>query len=102
MSIVVETSGDTTIIHVNGRLIYGETDYKEFSLISEHIADFESQSIVVDLLKCSYLETRVIAIILEVHQTLRKANRSFSFANVSVDIVELFKAINLDKIIRIN
>jgi anti-anti-sigma regulatory factor len=102
MSIVVETSGDKTIIHVNSRLIYGEADFKEFSLMCEHIADFESQNIVVDLLKCSYLDTRVIAIILEVHQTLRKLSRNVSLINVSIDIVELFKAINIDKIIRIN
>ncbi|HMA65368.1 MAG TPA: STAS domain-containing protein [Chitinispirillaceae bacterium] len=74
----------------------------EFSLISEHIADIVSQSIVVDLLKCSYLDTRVIAIILEVYQTLRKLNKTLSLINVSADIVELFKAINLDKIIKIN
>jgi anti-anti-sigma regulatory factor len=102
MNIVVDTSGDTTIIHVNSRLIYGEAFFKDFSLICEHFADFESQNIVVDLLKCSYLDTRVIAIILEVHQTLRKLNRNLSLTNVSTDIVELFKAINIDKIIRIN
>jgi anti-anti-sigma regulatory factor len=102
MSIVVETSGDTTIIHVNSRLIYGEADFKEFSLIGEHIADFESQNIIMDLLKCSYLDTRVIAIILEVHQTLRKLNRNLSLINVGTDMEELFKAINIDKIIKIN
>lgn len=102
MNIVVETSADTTIIHVNTRLIYGEAHFKEFALICEHISDFESQNVIVDLLKCSYLDTRVIAIILEVHQTLRKHNRTLSLRNVCVDIVELFNAINLNKIIRIN
>jgi anti-anti-sigma factor len=102
MGIVVETSGDVTIIHVNTRLIFGESYFQEFSLISEHVADFESQNIVMDLLKCNYLDTRVIAIILEMHQTLRKHNRTISLTNVSEDIVELFKGINLDKIIKIN
>jgi anti-anti-sigma factor len=102
MGIVVETSGDVTIIHVNTRLISGEAYFQEFSLISEHVTDFESQNIVMDLLKCNYLDTRVIAIILEMHQTLRKHNRTISLTNVSEDIVELFKGINLDKIIRIN
>jgi anti-anti-sigma factor len=83
-------------------LIYGEVHFGKFSLIREHITDIVSQSIVVDLLKCSYLDIRVIAIILEVYQTLRKLNETLSLINVSADIAELFKAINLDKIIKIN
>jgi anti-anti-sigma regulatory factor len=102
MGIVVETSGDATIIHVNTRLISGEEYFEKFSLISEHVADFESQNIIMDLLKCNYLDTRVIAIILEMHQTLRKLNRTLSLTNVSTDIFDLLKGINLDKIIRIN
>lgn len=73
-----------------------------FEEITRKIQKLNSDVVEIDLLKCSYIDSKTISFILEIHQALKKKGRILRLVNVSDDISDLIKAISLDKIIQLN
>jgi anti-anti-sigma factor len=102
MNISLITTSEKSTILVNAYLIHGESNFKEFEIIAEEIKKLNSNVVEIDLNKCTYMDTRAIAVFLEIHQALKKAGRILRFINVNDDMVDLLKAISLNKIIELN
>jgi anti-anti-sigma factor len=101
MSIEIQNKEDSVTIVIDAHLISGEPYFKEFESISSKICEFESKAITIDLFKCSYMDTRAISVILEIHRLLRKTGRVLTLVNVNEDIGDLLRSIKLDKIIQL-
>lgn len=99
MNINVRNESDISIVSLEGRM-----DWKalsEFSGSVAQLADSGSKKVLLDFSKMEYMSSAGIRALIEAMQTVEKAGGTLAISSPSETLMELFKVVQLEKVIKI-
>lgn len=99
MNINVRNESDISIVSLEGRM-----DWKalsEFSGSVAQLADSGSKKVLLDFSKMEYMSSAGIRALIEAMQTVEKAGGTLAISSPSDTLMELFKVVQLEKVIKI-
>lgn len=99
MNINVRNESDISIVSLEGRM-----DWKalsEFTGSIAQLAETGSKKILLDFSKMEYMSSAGIRALIEALQTVEKAGGTLAISSPSESLLELFKVVQLEKVIKI-
>jgi len=99
MNINVRTESDITIVSLDGRM-----DWKtlsEFSGTVAQMVDTGSKNVLLDFSKMEYMSSAGIRALIEAMQTVEKGGGKIAICSPNTTVLELFKVVQLDKVMKI-
>lgn len=99
MNIKVRTESDITIVSLDGRM-----DWKalsEFTGTVAQLVDTGSTKVLLDFEKMEYMSSAGIRALIECMQTVEGKGGKFGICSPNTAILELFKVVQLEKVMKI-
>lgn len=99
MNINVRNESDISIVSLEGRMDW--KSLSEFSGSVAQLADSGSKKVLLDFSKMEYMSSAGIRALIEAMQAVEKAGGTLAISSPSDTLMELFKVVQLEKIIKI-
>ena len=99
---VQKTSEQEISILVDALFMRNDPQFQLFEKFISSINSLEAKLVSVDLSSCKYMDTKALALIIRMHQELKKKDASMRISGADEDIKEFLNSIQLDKIIPIS
>ena len=93
-----ETRGDTTILHVDERLVLGESDTALMSAVRAVLESEKAPKTVIDLSNTQYVDSAGIGSLVQAYTSITSAGGMLALAGPSKRISDLLKITKLDSV----
>jgi anti-sigma B factor antagonist len=93
-----ETRGDTTVMHVDGRLVLGEGDSALTTAVHALLKSQKAPKTVLDLSNTQYMDSAGIGALVTAYTSVTSAGGVLALAGPSKRIMDLLKITRLDSV----